>query len=136
MTHSNPDKIGWGHPPVHHRFRKGQSGNPRGRPRRSKRVEDAILKVLNRKVRFGEKRMTIAEALINRLRRETLAGNPRAMKLSELIIASADQALPPPPTPLTKKQEEQEMKKFLEDLKVTRERLLRYEHLDKERNGQ
>ena len=74
MTHSNTDKIGWGNPPVHHRFRKGQSGNPRGRPRRSKRVEDAILKVLNRKVKFGDKPMTIAQALINRLRRETLAG--------------------------------------------------------------
>jgi hypothetical protein len=136
MTHSNSDKIGWGHPPVHHRFRKGQSGNPRGRPRRSKRVEDAILKVLNRKVRFGEKRVTIAEALINGLRRETMDGNRRAMKLSELIIASADQALPPPPPPLTKKQEEQQIQKFLEGLNVTRERLLRYEHLDKERNGQ
>jgi Family of unknown function (DUF5681) len=26
-------QVGYGKPPVHSRFRKGQSGNPRGRPR-------------------------------------------------------------------------------------------------------
>jgi hypothetical protein len=28
-----PYKVGYGRPPVEHRFRRGQSGNPRGRPR-------------------------------------------------------------------------------------------------------
>ena len=28
-----PYKVGYARPPVEHRFRRGQSGNPRGRPR-------------------------------------------------------------------------------------------------------
>jgi hypothetical protein len=33
-TTSAPYKVGYGNPPRHTRFRKGQSGNPRGRPPR------------------------------------------------------------------------------------------------------
>jgi len=32
------DKKGYGHPPVDHRFKKGVSGNPRGRPPKSERA--------------------------------------------------------------------------------------------------
>ena len=33
-TKSTPCKVGYGNPPRHTRFRKGRSGNPRGRPPR------------------------------------------------------------------------------------------------------
>jgi hypothetical protein len=43
----NPEKtapVGYGHPPEHTRFKKGQSGNPAGRPRnRAAAALDAIL---------------------------------------------------------------------------------------------
>lgn len=33
-------EVGYGKPPAAHRFRKGQSGNPQGRPRKAKAFED------------------------------------------------------------------------------------------------
>lgn len=34
--------VGYGRPPEQHRFKKGQSGNPRGRPRKSKGAIDPL----------------------------------------------------------------------------------------------
>ena len=30
---AEPDKVGYGNPPKHTQFKKGQSGNPKGRPK-------------------------------------------------------------------------------------------------------
>jgi hypothetical protein len=35
---ADKEKIGYGHPPAEHRFKKGISGNPRGRPPKSERA--------------------------------------------------------------------------------------------------
>lgn len=45
-------QVGYGHPPLQHRFQKGQSGNPAGpRPKaRLSRVNDALNKALETKV--------------------------------------------------------------------------------------
>jgi hypothetical protein len=34
-------EVGYGKPPVHTRFKKGQSGNPRGSSRKSREIERA-----------------------------------------------------------------------------------------------
>ena len=46
-----PDyKVGYKKPPLHTRFRKGQSGNPRGRPRGSKNFSTLLTDALNEPV--------------------------------------------------------------------------------------
>ena len=46
-----PDyKVGYKKPPLHTRFRKGQSGNPRGRPRGSKNLSTLLTDALNEPV--------------------------------------------------------------------------------------
>jgi hypothetical protein len=90
----SPDpKVGYMNPPVHSRFRKGQSGNPGGRPRRARQGaldavqsrEDAlILRRLGEDVSLvvdGRlRRMPRSEALMRVLFEQALAGDLRAMK--------------------------------------------------------
>jgi uncharacterized protein (UPF0216 family) len=46
-----PDyKVGYKKPPLHTRFQKGQSGNPRGRPRGSKNFSTLLADALNEPV--------------------------------------------------------------------------------------
>jgi hypothetical protein len=46
-----PDyKVGYKRPPLHTRFQKGQSGNPRGRPRGSKNFSTLLTDALNEPV--------------------------------------------------------------------------------------
>ena len=46
-----PDhKVGYKKPPLHTRFQKGQSGNPRGRPRGSKNLSTLLIDALNEPV--------------------------------------------------------------------------------------
>ena len=59
-----PDyKVGYKKPPLHTRFQKGQSGNPRGRPRGSKNFSTLLTEALNEPVVVTEdgRRRTISQ---------------------------------------------------------------------------
>ena len=43
-------EVGYGKPPRHTRFKKGQSGNPRGRPSGSKNLKTLLNEALNERV--------------------------------------------------------------------------------------
>ncbi|MCR9130626.1 MAG: DUF5681 domain-containing protein [Alphaproteobacteria bacterium] len=80
--------VGYGNPPKHTRFKKGQSGNPRGRPRKGYRVEEAgfaalIASGLNQTVRVKQGgeifEMTQAEVLAQRLLKAAGEGDMKAI---------------------------------------------------------
>jgi Family of unknown function (DUF5681) len=77
--------IGYGHPPKHSQFAKGQSGNPNGRPKGSKNFGLVIEAELNTKIPITEngKRRSISkrEAVAKQLVNKAASGDPKAIPI-------------------------------------------------------
>ena len=94
--------VGYGRPPRQHRFRPGQSGNPKGRPRKkgprnmTNELEDAFFDALERKVdvRINGKlrRMTTVQAIVMRLVVRAADGDFRAIKMVVDLMKSIGEA--------------------------------------------
>ncbi len=78
-------KVGYGKPPEHTRFRPGQSGNPRGRPKGSANLTTLLEEALNEKVVVNEngRRRTItkASAIATQLVNKAASADLRAITL-------------------------------------------------------
>ena len=76
-------KVGYKRPPVHTRFQKGQSGNPRGRQKGVRNFASDAKKVLELPVTLNDmgksKRVSTQEALFMRMREKALKGDARAL---------------------------------------------------------
>jgi hypothetical protein len=85
------DKVGYGRPPVHSRFKPGQSGNPRGRPKGTLNFTTDLKRTLQAPVTLNDgrktRRVTTQEAALLRLAEKALKGDPRA--LEKLVSLSA-----------------------------------------------
>ena len=81
-------EVGYGKPPLHTRFQKGQSGNPKGRPRGSKNLSSLLNEVLNGWVIVVEngrrKRITKREAIITQLVNKSAAAD---LKATQIVLA-------------------------------------------------
>ena len=80
---AGPYAVGYGRPPVHTRFKPGQSGNPRGRPKGHRNAKTIVAKVLDEPViiREGEKtrRVSNFEAMIQANTLKAIKGDTRAL---------------------------------------------------------
>lgn len=96
---SEASLTGRGHPPVQTRFRKGQSGNPRGRPRGSKRAPPYEA-LLGQTVTLREdgvaRRMTAGEAFVRHVTRRGLEGDGAAARAAIAAIEEARARRGPP----------------------------------------
>ncbi len=75
---SNQSGVGYGNPPKSTQFRKGQSGNPKGRPRgRNKGIPfDTVLgQIVTVRENGIERKISAAEAFISKLTRQGLDGD-------------------------------------------------------------
>ena len=81
---SSSEKTGYGHPPKAKRFRKGRSGNPRGRPPGDENVLAVFKRLVQQKVRVRDRNtvrtMTRLEAIIAANIAAALQKNPSAME--------------------------------------------------------
>ena len=77
------EKVGYGKPPKHTQFGKGQSGNPKGRPKETRNFRTDLEDVLKAKVRISEdgcsKAVSSHMAALMRLREKALKGDGRAL---------------------------------------------------------
>jgi hypothetical protein len=91
-------KIGRGRPPLETRFRKGRSGNPRGRPRGAKTLLKTLFEVLNERVEVtadGPPRKVTRRRLgLIALADQFARGDPSAVKI---VIGLTERRLPPEP---------------------------------------
>ena len=78
-------EVGFGKPPAGSQFKKGQSGNPRGRRKGSRNLKTDLLEELHDRIAVSErgKRRTLTkqQALLKRLMQEALSGNLKATAL-------------------------------------------------------
>lgn len=92
MTEQTEEPVGYGRPPSATQFRKGQSGNPRGRPRNRHR-ELPYNSVLGQMVTIREdgreRRVTAAEAFLLQLTQKGLAGDSAAARATLAAIETA-----------------------------------------------
>ena len=83
--HDDSYEVGYGKPPRHTRFKPGQSGNPKGRPKRIKDLEKLFDSELNQTLRINEggqsRTITKREAIVKGLVHSALKGDHRAQKL-------------------------------------------------------
>lgn len=91
-------RVGYKVPPEAHRFQKGKSGNPRGRPKGAKDKRLIAEKVLCEKheVVEGDRtvRLTTLELVLLALLQKAYEGNTRAIKIVDKLSAKFD---PQPP---------------------------------------
>lgn len=78
-----PYEVGKGRPPISTRFRPGQSGNPKGRPKGRKNLTTLFAEAFAQKLEIKEKgrarKITVKEAIVLRLVKEALDGKLKAI---------------------------------------------------------
>jgi hypothetical protein len=88
-------KIGYCSPPSHTRFRKGQSGNPAGRPKGTLNMATVLERTLREKVVINEngkrKIVTKLQAALKQLTNKAASGELNALRLLAVLVRSADE---------------------------------------------
>jgi hypothetical protein len=86
--------AGYCNPPTHTRFKKGQSGNPHGRPKGTLTMATVLERTLREKVVVNEngRRRTITklEAAITQLTNRAASGELKAVQLLAALVRSAE----------------------------------------------
>lgn len=83
MSDLKPFMAGYMKPPKEHRFKKGKSGNPRGRPKEPETLASITLKVLKKKIRIKgrDQKVSLTHAFALRLRDLAIQGYQPAVDI-------------------------------------------------------
>lgn len=77
--------VGYGRPPQHTRFKKGSSGNPKGRPKGSKNLDTLLVELVSERVTINEngipKKVSKLAAMHKQLANKGAIGDLRALQM-------------------------------------------------------
>ncbi len=97
------ERVGRGHPPRDTRFKPGQSGNPRGRPKGSKSLAEDVRRQMRKTavVTIDGKpaRRTYQELMAQRIAHDAAKGSLKAIELAAKLTGQASGSEPAPATP-------------------------------------
>jgi hypothetical protein len=93
----NSGRVGYCNPPKQTQFRKGQSGNPKGRPKGTLNMTTVLARTLREKVVINEngqrKVITKLEAAVKQLVNKAASGDLRALRhLANLVLSAEERA--------------------------------------------
>jgi Family of unknown function (DUF5681) len=92
-------RVGYGRPPLDTRFKRGQSGNPKGRPPGAKNLASLLNETLNELVIIkedgGRKRISKRKAAFKQLVNEAAKGKWPALKLLVDILQDIERRAEP-----------------------------------------
>jgi hypothetical protein len=82
---SSDHAVGYGRPPKATQFKKGKSGNPKGRPKGSRPIGAVLQEVLGQRISVTEngktRRLPALEVMLRRLANDAMRNEPVALKL-------------------------------------------------------
>jgi Family of unknown function (DUF5681) len=103
-TRGGDNEVGYGKPPAHSKFVKGQSGNPKGRPKGSQNLSTILDKVSRERVRVTEngrmRYISKREATILQLVNKAVAGDLNAARVLlswSMWLTNSEQTAAPSP---------------------------------------
>lgn len=93
--------VGYRKPPKHSRFRKGVSGNRKGRPKGRRNFATVLAEILEEQVVINErgvrKRVTKLEAALKQLANQAASGDLIALRQLLALVRSAEERAVEPP---------------------------------------
>jgi hypothetical protein len=91
-------QIGYRRPPRNTRFRPGESGNPRGRPKGARNLASVVAATLSERVAVNEngrrKRITKLEAAVKQLVNRAASGEVRSMQMLLALVQASEAHAP------------------------------------------
>jgi hypothetical protein len=98
---STDGRVGYGRPPVHTRFKAGQSGNPKGRRKGQRNVHTVVDEALSQRITIREgnrtRSVTKLDAVIVTMVNAALKGDTKAQTSLMAIMRSLGMTGEPPP---------------------------------------
>jgi hypothetical protein len=122
-NHDKAYDVGFGKPPKVSQFRKGSSGNPKGRPRGRRNLATVLERTLQEKVVINEngvrRTVTKLEAAVKQLVNQAASGDLGAMRQLSALAGRTDDEQFAPPTRQLDQNDQKVMENVLKRLKTS-----------------